>query len=37
MNEDVDNNDDISAYISISENIVKSGNLAYDYRNYQKH
>lgn len=36
MNEDVDNNDDISAYISISENIVKSGNLAYDYRNYQE-
>ncbi|MGM9532121.1 hypothetical protein, partial [Intestinibacter sp.] len=36
MNDDVDNNDDISAYISISKDIVKSGNLAYDYKNYQE-
>ncbi|MGN1033409.1 MAG: sensor histidine kinase, partial [Intestinibacter sp.] len=35
MNEDVDNNDDISAYISISKDIVKSGDLAYDYIQYQ--
>ncbi|MDY2735796.1 sensor histidine kinase [Intestinibacter sp.] len=35
MNEDVDNNDDISAYISISKDMAKGGYLSYDYIQYQ--
>lgn len=35
MNEDVDNNDDISAYISISKDVAKGGYLSYDYIQYQ--